>query len=530
MAKQMPREEQMTDKALVDLIWRKLRSSLNSEEGDLQEERADLFARYYGAIDAENENRPDLSSYQTREILEVIEWAQPSIVRVLLHGHKVVEFEPSTGEDEEAAAQETDVVNYRVLRANDGDGWIELHNFIKNALMFPNAYAKVFVEEMESTTTHEGMGISVEGVMALTRNPEIEIQERNIRQEMGIPVFDLRWTETKTRHSLKIMTVPGDEILIDDDLDTLNLDAAEFIAHRQMKTKTDLMMEGYSEEDLKRATAEPENEDSYGTERYTRFFYEDENSGLWGDDDEDDTANRKYWVYECHMKVDYDGDGMAERRKIVVIGNEVFDNEEMDYNPFVSMGAIAIPNKHVQLSLAQIVRDIQRLNSLFFQQMANNINRINISKQVISENSLIDDGSTLDAILDSANPFVVVAGAASEAVVPIPTSSLVSDILPVIQDVRQQASMRTGIAPENAVDKNVLQQSTVGAFMGAMQKQSERLELIIRLMAETGIQADIQESALSVSHVSHDLGNREAAWKLGPGRSIRLARAHRHES
>lgn len=64
--------------------------------------------------------------------------------------------------------------------------------------------------------------------------------------------------------------------------------------------------------------------------------------------------------------------------------------------------------------------------------------------------------------------------------------SIVGELLPVIQDARGSTSLRTGIAPENNVDSDVLQQTTAGAFMGAMEKAGERLELIARIMAETG--------------------------------------------
>ena len=47
--------------------------------------------------------------------------------------------------------------------------------------------------------------------------------------------------------------------------------------------------------------------------------------------------------------------------------------------------------------------------------------------------------------------------------------------------------MRTGISPETAVDPATLQQSTFGAFAAALDKASERSELVTRCMAETGI-------------------------------------------
>ena len=48
-------------------------------------------------------------------------------------------------------------------------------------------------------------------------------------------------------------------------------------------------------------------------------------------------ANRKAWVSECYVNIDADGDGYAELRRIVVVGNHIISNEEWDCKPFADI-------------------------------------------------------------------------------------------------------------------------------------------------------------------------------------------------
>ena len=134
-----------------------------------------------------------------------------------------------------------------------------------------------------------------------------------------------------------------------------------------------------------------------------------------------------------------------------------------------------------------MVIDVQKLLTSLTRQLLDNVYRINVGRKLISEDSMLDDGSTADAMDDRNAEFIPVHGRAADALYPEQQQSMIADILPVIQHAQASTSMRTGIAPENNVDADVLQQTTYGAFTGAMEKAGERLEMMIRIVAETGI-------------------------------------------
>ena len=149
--KERRRTNEMSDRQLTGFLGRKIYQAMNDEDGDLSDTRSQIFDRYYG--DLYDNERDGYSKFTTREVLEAVEWAKPALLRIFLGSDRAVAFDAVGPEDEDAAAQETDVVNHKVLKANGGDGFLAIHHFINDALMYPNAYIKAYVEEEEKTVT-----------------------------------------------------------------------------------------------------------------------------------------------------------------------------------------------------------------------------------------------------------------------------------------------------------------------------------------------------------------------------------------
>lgn len=534
----------MSEHQLVGFLGRKIYQAMNDEDGDLSDTRQDSFDRYLG--DLYGNEREGYSKFTTREVLETIEWVLPSILRVFVGSERMVAFEPVGQEDEEQADQETDVVNYKIWRANDGDGFLAVHHFIKDALLYPNAYVKAYVDEQEKITEHKAVGISSFQLLEImedeantitaqsSRTIQAPVEDEDMAQiaqaiaaqtQTGTPpgpspqagpaqategpgpmppagpggagtlppelsilasqqleVFDIEYKRKETVRKLKIEAVPGEEALIDNDCTSTNIDTADFSAHRVRKSYTELVQMGYSQEKLN--TVGNYEDFQWNDERTNRLFYEDEDPDA---EDEDDASMRRFWVHECTAWVDFDGDGIAEFRRIVLIGNVVFENEVVDYQPLVAMSSILLPHKHNGLSFADIIKDLQELKTTLTRQMLDNIYKINIRRKIISEDSLLPDGTTLEQMLDIQAEWIPVQGAAANAIMSDQTQSLTGEILPVLQHLDERTANRSGINPQVNLNPDVLQQSTFGAFMGAMEQASQRVEMLVRIMAETGI-------------------------------------------
>ncbi len=501
----------MTDEELANYLHQKSRLAQNREDGPLSYMRSEILNRYRGEKYGENSSvaaeREGFSEFVTREVLETIEWAGPPINKVFLAGDRFVEFEPISQQDEKLAAQETDIVNHKILRANGGDAAEELIKWIKDTLLMPTAYLKVYVDETETYERQELTGIDMMTFAGLADNPNIEILEQRAYRDlvpvpdellqpggpthMPIELMDLDIRRTKRTPTLRLESIPGEEVLVDGELTKTNLDHAKLVIHRQIKTHSELLKEGFDEDMLDEVGDITEGDLAWNTERVNRRKEEDEHIGMDGGLGSTEKADREYLVLECHAEVDYDEDGKDEMRRVVMIGKTIFENEEVNYQPFVAMSALLNPHRHIGTSLGQLAMERQTLNTVLHRQLLDNVYQQNTGKHVIDDNMLMDDGSTLNALTDQSAQYVVIDGAGStvppsQAIIPLSYTNLLGDLLPTIQHVEQATPMLTGIAPENDIDPEVIQQAKTGAFMSAKKSQGQRLELIIRTMAETG--------------------------------------------
>jgi hypothetical protein len=479
----------MEEHEIVGYLSNKIDQAMNDEDGDLSDVRKENLNYYVGA--EYGDEREGYSKFVSRETLETVEWVLPSVLRVFLSGDRIVSFSPENPDDEASAKQETDITNYFVMRGNNGGmgSFLPIHHWIKDCLMYPTGYIKVYMSEMTKSDVGTVSGINEIGVQMLASDPDVEILEQRSRQILvdtpqgaqPIEVFDLKIRTTKEQMELRIDAVPPEEVLVDNDCTSTNLDEAKFVCHRTRKSFTQLVEEGYDADELN----EVGNAEDYqwNDERTNRLFYEDEDPDT-GEDDDD--SMRQFWVHECYAYLDANGDGLAEHRKITLIGHRVFDDEETNYQPLVAMSAILMQHKHNGMGFIEIVKDLQLLGSVLHRQLLDNIYKVNIHKKFFSEDALTQDGSTMEALLNTQAEYVPVRGPAQQAVYSDVVPTLAGEILPVIQHLDNQRASRTGVTPEAGVAANDLQEVRQEVFSNAMDRASQRIEMLVRIFAETG--------------------------------------------
>src|SRR6476660_9699745 len=100
---------------------------------------------YYGQpYGNEQEGR---SQVVTTEVKDAVEGILPSLMAIFTASEDIVRFEPQNPDDEEAAQQATDYVNYVFSRLNNG--FLALYCLFKDALLQKNGYVKVYWEDYE---------------------------------------------------------------------------------------------------------------------------------------------------------------------------------------------------------------------------------------------------------------------------------------------------------------------------------------------------------------------------------------------
>lgn len=476
--------EPMSDDELAAYVKIRAERALNRGDGALSEQRQDALDYYMAEPYGDEED--GRSSYVTQEVAEAVEWAMPSLIRVFMSGERVVKFDAVGPEDEPAAEQETDTVNHVLLHQQEG--FMEMYSWIKDALLYPNAYIKAWVEYETMVRRETYHGLTRAGMhLLINNNPGLQVESwEEVPSETMTPFgpalevlynIDVRYTLDEPR--LNIMSLPPEEVLVGENCTRLNLDTSDFVVHRTKKMRTDLLEMGVPEEILNSVAATSTID--YHSERTNRMKTEDESPIRRGIEHR---SLQEYEVMEGRVKIDYDGDGIAEYRYVFMVGNHVVWNEEDDYQAICALGAIPQTHRHVARSLAHMMMPLQRVLSVLHRQLLDNLYRINVPREKVGRDALLDDESTMDALLDAAAQVIPCKD--PSAIQPHTIDSVIDQVLPVIQHMDDARAMRSGVNPGQSLDPNVLKESTLGAFLGAMNKASERLELMARVMAETG--------------------------------------------
>jgi len=218
----------------------------------------------------------------------------------------------------------------------------------------------------------------------------------------------------------------------------------------------------------------------FGDEVQNRF--EDVETG--SDTDTSDMSMRDVLVVEAYIKADYDGDGIAELRRVVTIGegSEIVENEVFDHIPFACLSPILMPHRLIGRSLAEIVMDIQLIKSTVMRQLLDNIYLTNNSRIAAVEGQV-----NIDDLLNSRAGGVVRVRQAN-SLQPLQPQMIGQNAYSLLQYLDELKEQRTGLSKASmGLDADALQSTTATAVAAQVNAAQGKIEMIARVFAETGV-------------------------------------------
>jgi hypothetical protein len=96
-----------------------------------------------------------------------------------------------------------------------------------------------------------------------------------------------------------------------------------------------------------------------------------------------DRAMQEIEVRKVILKVDYDNDGLAELRRIIVAGDKILDNEVIEETPFVSGAPMRMPHRHTGMSIYDLVMDLQIISTNLWRQGLDNLANANNTRVAV---------------------------------------------------------------------------------------------------------------------------------------------------
>jgi len=476
----------MDDYQLNSIVSSEITDALNHFDSEFSQERIRAMDFYLGEpFGNEVEGR---SSVVSTEVADTVEAIMPNLMRVFTANDKYVRFSPRTAEDMERAEQVSDYVNYIIN--HDNEGYKILYNWFKDALLFRLGIVKYFYEEEENVTEEEYNGLDENELAVLLANPDIEVIEQqetvlnSYMEDDGtvVPIessYDLSVRVTERKGKIKVINVPPEEFLVN--RRATSLEDSYFVAHRTTMTVSDLVAMGYDREEVE-AHAGLSDLD-VDQERTNRFQDLEANTGT----DAADPTLRDVVYYECIMKVDYDGDGIAERRRICAIGAEgthILHNEPFDHVPFAVVSPVLMPHRLIGRSIYDMTEDLQVIKSTLMRQYLDSVYTSTLPRMVAVEGQVnLDDllEGTAGGIIRARQPGMV------QAITGTPVGGEVRPLMDYLDNIKEQ---RTGMSKASqGLDANALQSTTASAISATVRGAQVKLESYARTMAETGVKS-----------------------------------------
>jgi|TARA_R100001594_G_scaffold150589_1_gene212535 hypothetical protein len=474
---------------LLSLISQEITNSLGFYSSDLSKQRENALKYYLGEpLGNEVEGR---SSVVSQDLLEVVESMLPSLMRMFTQSDKMVNFDPQGPEDVPYAEQITDYCNFIFNR--DNDGFSILHSMFKTALLQKNGFCKVYWKTSKKQKKESYKHLDETQYQALLIDDDIEILNTEVIEEEDLQLFyDVELRRTKEYGRCQIDPVPPEEILVSPRAKSLA--DCNFIAHRVTKTVSELLDMGFNKKDVENL---PSAEDQvFNTEAMIRRSYDDPTMDI--DVSNIDPSMRNVQITECYMKVDMDGDGIGELRKIIVGGSgynnyTILENEEINILPFAMCVAVPMPFRFFGLSMYDLLADVQNMSTAIMRQSLDNMYTLGNARTVV-----VDGQANLDDLLTS-RPGGIVRVKSPNAVVAMPQQNFLNEGLAMMQKIDQLKEKRSGVPNQlmglnpDTINKSHTTAQSVNQMMNS---STQRIELIARSFAD-GVK-DIFKNILAV--------------------------------
>jgi AraC-like DNA-binding protein len=400
------------DEALVKAIEQAEEESYGADnismDGELSSQRAQAIDAYLGR----NTNPAPEGNTQivSRDLFDTIEWITPSLVRIFAGSDEVVKFNPVGPEDEKQAKQETLYVNHIVTKRNP---WTQIfHDWVKDALLTKNAYCLAYRDnikrveyELYEDQSDDAFALLMQDqddFEVLEHSQEVDEDELKKQQQWfqqataqyqqmaqqamlqavqsgqqpQIPPppempptpmlhsVKIRRTEEEKKVCLKVL--PPEKCVIHHSTPSYMLNECDFFEYWDDVTISSLRQMGFDVPDDIR----DDTRSSFETvEEFSRNLYNEQRR----DGEEIDPSMRKVKVRMCWIRQDYDGDGIAELQYVIIVGTEILYREECSRIPVASIVATPIPHRHIGISIADVMLEVQEAKQAMLRQGIDNL-------------------------------------------------------------------------------------------------------------------------------------------------------------
>jgi hypothetical protein len=478
----------MDDTELQGIVAGELEDAVSYIDADVSPIRAKGTEYYRGdPFGNEEDGRSQVVAMEVRDTVSAM---LPSLMKVFFSSENVVEYVPRGPEDVASTQQATDYANY--IFSNDNNGFMTTYALFKDSLVRKCGIAKYWWDETEEVKIDDYSGLDDQTVQVLMEegaevkivvsypDPSIPVDMTQADPMTGnLPpqpmLHDVQIKRTIKDGRIRIMAVPPEELVLD--RRARSFEDAGIIAHRQMATVDDLLGMGYELDEIE------ENISSTDLDSNDEYLARQPLSTTMGSGDSLNPGQRRVLYVESYIRVDYDGDGIAELRKVCCMGSgyTVVRNLPASYIPFVDFPCD--PEPHTSpleaMSIFDLTHDIQEIKSEILRNTLDSL-----AQSIHPRTAVVEGQVNIDDVLNN-ETGAIIRMRAPGMVQPFSTPFVGQAAFPMLDYMDQMREDRTGMSKAAmGLDPDALQSTTKAAVAATVSASQSRLELQARLLAE----------------------------------------------
>ena len=420
------------------------------------------------------------SSIVSTDVTDTIEWALPSLMKVFTGGESVISISGVDAQDDHNAEIMQDLISFQLQRQNHF--FPILYNWMKDALITGLGVVKCYWDREEGYEPVQYV-LNFQSLQALI-NTGVKIESISSPDKYGdySVVYDSTFY---LKNAPKIENILISDFLYSPDAKTL--DEANFVAHKKRVTMSYLRKMEQQGVYANVDEVKPEHWHSkYGLDEAATEMEEVLGDQYYGFHSAAEEAREEVTLYECYTKIDINGDGILEDMIITLCQDHILRCEPnyMGRHPFFAISPTQDPHRiWSKRSYAELVGEIQNLKVALIRQIIHNLALTNDPKMILAPDAInVDDFNKGRAVIRKKPGYQM-----NDVAMSMPVNQIAPYTFNFLEWAEGQKEQRTGVTRYNqGLDASSLNKTASG-INAIMNASNQRLELIARMFAETGV-------------------------------------------
>lgn len=442
----------LSDETIVARVSAKAAEAVGWFDSKLSRER-ERVTRYYNGTLPKRQHEGS-STYVSTDVYDSVEQAKAMQLEVFSGGDQIAVFDPDKDMDVEACRIATEYASYIIFRKNEG--FSVFNSVMHDGFTARAGIAKVYYERSHVLDEETFEGLSYDDAMATAAHDSVDGFDADHHPETNTYRGSL--TRKKDTSKICIDAVPPEEFLIT--ARAPSIAKANYVGHRTLKTRAELLEEGYDPKKVKLIPAG----DEHGVNDKPEVIARNEQIEAGQPDSPVDASMDQVEFFESYVRMQIDSTKGVRLYKICHVHNVILDKQEVDKAPFLAYVPLPIPHTFYGNNFAARVIPTQNARTVLIRGVLDHTSITTNPRWAVVSGGLLNPREMLENRLGG-----LVNVRRPDSIAPLPQNNLNPFVFEVHKQLGDDKEESTGIsALSKGLNKDAISKQNSAGLMDQM--------------------------------------------------------------